>query len=221
MYLGVMKVDDEIKKKLANRIQERSLGLTELSAKIGTSYSTLWNFLYGQTRNFSKLPQLANLLDFSLQDVFKINSSETKDSIKNKLQPQVVGSIERLSASEEVIPVYGPSPGGGSVKLLPENIVGHIGTFTDHVRQYKSLFAVTMVGDTMFPRHKHGWRVRAAGNTIPQNGDDCILQFKDDELKIFEFVRQTAKEYIVKTLKPEKQFHFPFSEVKAIHLVIR
>jgi lambda repressor-like predicted transcriptional regulator len=221
MYFGAMQIDDEIKKKLVARIEERELKLPRLSKQLGTSYSTLWNFLYGQTINFSKLPQLAKLLDFSLEDVFRSAESNDKEIIKNKLQPLVGGAIARIQVADEQIPIYGPSPGGGPVKLLPENIVGYTGTFTDHVQRHTSLIGMTMIGDAMYPRRKHGWLVRLAINAPPQIGEDCALQMQDNELRIFEFVRQTGKEYVVKTLKPEKEFHFQMTEVKAVHLVIR
>ncbi|MDE2030407.1 MAG: helix-turn-helix transcriptional regulator [Alphaproteobacteria bacterium] len=61
-----MEITAAAKKRLASLIEERGLPLAPLAAKIGVSQSTLWNFVYGGTRSFSKIHLLATELKISL-----------------------------------------------------------------------------------------------------------------------------------------------------------
>lgn len=203
-----------------NRLREiredKNYTLEQVAKALHTTLATIQRFEAG-TRNVSLrwLEKLAIFYEVTVADLVD------KDSIKNKLQPAVGNAIAKIHVASQEIPIYGPSPGGGPVKLLPENIVGHTGTFTDHVRRYKSLLAVVMVGDSMAPRHRHGELVRLAENALPQAGNDCAVQLKDDELRLFEFIKQTSKEYVLRTLHPEKEIRLPVADIKAVHLVIR
>ena len=61
-----MEINAEAKKRLSALIEERDAPLAPLAAKIGVSQSTLWNFIYGGTKNFSKIHRLATELRVSL-----------------------------------------------------------------------------------------------------------------------------------------------------------
>ncbi|MDR3448779.1 MAG: helix-turn-helix transcriptional regulator, partial [Alphaproteobacteria bacterium] len=61
-----MEITADAKKRLAALIEERDAPLAPLAAKIGVSQSTLWNFIYGETKNFSKIHLLATELKVSL-----------------------------------------------------------------------------------------------------------------------------------------------------------
>lgn len=61
-----MKVGIETKRRAAALVEKSGLGLREVAKMIGTSYSTLWNFLYGKTENFGKIQNLADILGVSL-----------------------------------------------------------------------------------------------------------------------------------------------------------
>ncbi len=61
-----MEITAEAKKRLSCMIEERDAPLAPLAAKIGVSQSTLWNFIYGGTKNFSKIHRLATELKVSL-----------------------------------------------------------------------------------------------------------------------------------------------------------
>lgn len=61
-----MQMTHEAKKRIADLIEKRQLKLAPLAKKIGTSYSTLWNFIHGETENFGKIQPLADALGVSL-----------------------------------------------------------------------------------------------------------------------------------------------------------
>lgn len=61
-----MKIDRKMKDIIASAIEERGLSHTAIAKKIGVGQSTLWNFIYGKTENFGKLPQLADAVGLPL-----------------------------------------------------------------------------------------------------------------------------------------------------------
>ncbi len=82
-----MEINAEAKKRLSALIEERDAPLAPLAAKIGVSQSTLWNFIYGGTKNFSKLHRLATELKVSLDwilygDAVAGRSAATRDGTR-------------------------------------------------------------------------------------------------------------------------------------------
>jgi|SRR6185312_2036652 len=73
-----MKVDTETKQRAAQKFEQLDLKVESVAKKIGTSYSTLWNFLYGKTHNFGSLSQLAEEMGVSIE--YLLTGSNTKGS---------------------------------------------------------------------------------------------------------------------------------------------
>ena len=83
-----MRIDHEAKKRIAAVIEKRQLKLAPLAKTIGTSYSTLWNFVYGNTENFGKLQILADALGISLDWIqYGDNGSDPRQRFHDNASP--------------------------------------------------------------------------------------------------------------------------------------
>lgn len=108
----------------------------------------------------------------------------------------------------------------------------------DFVARPKSLardgeaYALTVVGDSMWPRFRPGTRVIVSPRAPVSIGDDVIVQLRGDATEtatfrdrvtsvlIKELVRQTAVFYELRQFKPDITFKVPVEQVAAMHKVI-
>ena len=103
-----------------------------------------------------------------------------------------------------------------------------------HLQNDPEAYAVTTVGDSMYPRFKPGERVLVSPRASAAIGDDVIVQLRNDKqhddtdpehadrvtmVLIKELVRITSSEVVLRQFNPDMTFTVPRKRVAAIHRV--
>jgi len=106
------------------------------------------------------------------------------------------------------------------------------GDVIDHVRRppgiarAKGVFAIYVVGDSMFPRFAEGELIYATTLRKPAIGDDVIVELlpphdgAQSAGYLKRLVRQTPTKIVVSQFNPTKTPEFDLRRVKAVHRVI-
>ena len=110
------------------------------------------------------------------------------------------------------------------------------GELVDHVARPASLandhsaYAVTVVGDSMWPRFRPGRRVAVSPKAAIAVGDDVLLKLKrgsDREsnrpvvpILIKELVRRTAGAVELRQFNPDATFEVPAAEIAAMEKIV-
>lgn len=111
-----------------------------------------------------------------------------------------------------------------------------LGDILDRVRRPQSLagddkaYAVTIVGDSMYPRFRPGRRVIVSPRAPVSIGDDVIVQLLGDvddygeervvRVLIKELVRRSSSQVELRQFNPDATFKVPADKVAGIHKVI-
>jgi phage repressor protein C with HTH and peptisase S24 domain len=216
-----MEVTAEVKDRLSSLIEEREVPLAPLAAKIGVSQSTLWNFIYGDTRNFSKLHRLVAELNVSLDWVLGNTQAPppSRDAASEPApMPMFNGHIFRYP--EPMIPIFGrPFGAFDAVLVHPHEKIGEIECHPAQ-KSMKSAFAVYVVGEAMVPRYRPGELVYAASMKPPAAGQDCIVELTNGEGYIREFLAHNGGVVLCKMLNPVQETRWLANDVKALHAVV-
>jgi SOS-response transcriptional repressor LexA len=149
---------------------------------------------------------------------------------------------EKYGSSElPAIPVLGSAMGAASFD--PERDIEttelHLSEVLEHIRRPASLagdagaYAVTVVGDSMWPRFRPGRRVIVSPRAPVSIGDDVIVQLRGDTVEmsqadkdpvtlvlIKELVRRTASHIELRQFNPDQTFRVERDRVVAMHKVI-
>jgi phage repressor protein C with HTH and peptisase S24 domain len=137
-----------------------------------------------------------------------------------------------------MIPLLGTAMGGeyGNLDQHIEMTELHLHEVMDHLARPVSLtgdphaYALTIVGDSMWPRFRPGRRVIVTPRGTPSIGDDVIVQLlgaADDEgdrrvamVLIKELVRRTPGYIELRQFNPDITFRIEASRVAAVHKVM-
>lgn len=95
----------------------------------------------------------------------------------------------------------------------------------------RKAYAVTIVGDSMWPRFRPGRRVIVSPRAPVAIGDDVIVQMRGEEgeeefrdrvslVLIKELVKRTAAYIELRQFNPDTEFQVPIEKVAAIHKVV-
>jgi phage repressor protein C with HTH and peptisase S24 domain len=101
----------------------------------------------------------------------------------------------------------------------------------DHLPRPQSLaadnsaFAITIVGDSMWPRFRPGRRVAVSPRSPVAIGDDVLVRLRSgdtggDRVLLKELVKRTADELELRQFKPEGIFSVAAADVEAIDKVL-
>ena len=210
-----MDISPDAKKRLAALIEERDAPLAPLAAKIGVSQSTLWNFIYGNTKNFSKIHRLATELKVSLDWLLNGDAAVGVPSTAFKLSEAGPGA-----AIEASIPVLGRAAGENDGVLI--DMREKIGETERHPAQknMKGAFAFCVRGETMSPRYRPGELAYAAARKPPGKGQDCIVELANGAGYLREFIAHKGDFVLCRQLSPAKEVKWRVAEIKALHAVV-
>jgi SOS-response transcriptional repressor LexA len=86
-------------------------------------------------------------------------------------------------------------------------------------------YAITIVGDSMWPRYRPGRRVAVSPAAPVSIGDDVLLLFHrdgqdDQEGLLKELVRRSATSFELRQFCPDKTFVVPADAIDAVHKVV-
>lgn len=213
-----MKVNLETKKRAAQLVEKSGLSIGALARKIGTSYSTLWNFLYGDTRNFGKIQELADELGLTLYQL------TTKNLDDNAARP--APAFDRATGQSQAIltppslpktPIYQSN--------LADDAYALSGEAAEHVSRMigdgvSKVFAIKVKGDSMSPRYYWGEIVHCGYAIWPSPGDDCVVELDNNLGYLKIYAGEKDGDYVFRQLNPAAEWRQPIAAVKAIHKVI-
>lgn len=212
-----MRVTLETKKRAALLVEQSGLSLNALAKAVGVSYSTLWNFLNGDTRNFGKIQELADALGVSL---YELTTGSFREEPSRRAQAADSARDQAFGHNDDrdnKIPVFQTMPGQETCQLdaTPMEFAPRlIGTGVAQV------FAVKMRGDTMAPRYYWGDIVYCGRDIPPDPGDDCLIEKQDRSGVLKIYVGQDKESYIFRQLNPAQEWRCPMDDVRALHKVI-
>lgn len=182
--------------------------------------------------SITSLRKIANYLGVSV-DKLVLHRELVAESLKNSqkipnLQPQIESGLTRMQPRARTDSEFGPKMvsilghANGSREALILNFDEPIGEAPQHPHQkgVKNGFALYTKGESMSPRYTPGELVYAIGNRQPLPNQDCIVELKNGEGYVKQFVRLTEKELICRQFNPEKEWKRPASEIKAIHAIV-
>jgi len=206
-----MEISADAKKRIALLIEERDQPLAALAAKIGVSQSTLWNFIYGQTRNFSKIHRLATELKVSLDWILGRATAQSPDAVSRLAEPGESGP--------DLVPVLGPPGGKGALHLDRRHKSGDTPRHPAQ-RPVRDAFAVYAAGEAMSPRYYPGELVYIAAGKPPLPGQDCLIELMNGESHLRQFVGFKGGDLVCRQLKPVREWRCKRADVMAIHTVV-
>lgn len=135
------------------------------------------------------------------------------------------------------VPLVGTAMGGewDDIDQLVELTEVDLGEILDYVRRPISLrgdanaYAVTIVGDSMYPRFRPGRRLIVTPKAVPSIGDDVVVQLLGAEdgngdrrvvrALIKELARRTSTYVELRQFNPDITFRVDVSKIAAIHKV--
>lgn len=165
---------------------------------------------------------------------------ESGDALGSEVAPTGIADPLSTKFGNEAlipVPVVGSAEGGEyeSMNSQIELTELALGEILDHVRRPQSLkgdaaaYAVTIVGDSMYPRFRPGRRVIVSPRAPVVVGDDVIVQLVGDEnefgerrvvrVLIKELVRRSGSFVELKQFNPEITFKVDRTAIAAIHKV--
>ncbi len=131
------------------------------------------------------------------------------------------------------LPVVESRPGGewgGSgtqlevIRLVPDQVVDRLARPSSLAGDSQA-YALTVVGDSMWPRYRPGRRVAVSPASPIAIGDDVLLLFRregeeDQEGLLKELVRRSATALELRQFNPDKTFVVPADAIEAVHKVV-
>jgi phage repressor protein C with HTH and peptisase S24 domain len=100
----------------------------------------------------------------------------------------------------------------------------------ESLRNDSNAYALTVLGESMHPRFKPGWRIIVSPRAPVALGDDVVVQLcgaPDDQgqarvvrVLVKELVRRTADTLILRQWNPKRDFEVPANRVAHIHKII-
>ena len=131
------------------------------------------------------------------------------------------------------LPVVDTRPGGewgesGSgielLRIVPDRIVGHVAR-PHSLATDAGAFAITVIGDSMWPRFRPGRRLAVSTSAPVGIGDDVLVLvgspaggLQDGLAK--ELVARSASELQLRQYRPDRVFEVPQGRIEAVHKVL-
>jgi phage repressor protein C with HTH and peptisase S24 domain len=81
-------------------------------------------------------------------------------------------------------------------------------------------YAVTMVGESMWPRFRAGRGLLVSPAAPVEAGDDVLVRLAGDKVMIKELVRRSAAKVGLRQFNPDKIFSLDAAEIAAIHKIL-
>ena len=114
----------------------------------------------------------------------------------------------------------GAGPGIEMIELRRGQILDHLPRPPSLVSD-RDAFALTIIGDSMWPRFRPGRRLAVSPGAPVAIGDDVLVELAAHEglAMVKELVRRSAGEVELRQFNPDRSFRVPATEIGAIHKV--
>lgn len=225
----IMSMENKDKKRtpLGQRIEDRLTELKksqgDLAEEIGTGQSAISQLMSGLIARSKHLPEIADALNVNLEWLLHERGPKEKHE-KALSPPQFPKEFIPVSAplQRRKVPVYGPASAAApdSIFITEEFIVDRI-SCPEELVDVREGFVMSIAGNSMYPRYKHGEMVSVHPYRPPYVGQDCVAVLEEDGKAIVkEFAGGTATEWRFKQYNPEQMLKFKKTEVRAIYAIV-
>jgi phage repressor protein C with HTH and peptisase S24 domain len=238
---------DVVRKLILDKLEERSLTMSEASLKIGKNHSYLQQFLKRGTPH--ELPERARV---SLAELLGVpeeqlrgpsNKLPKREYVKNNLgsreslvvdaAPRSTVSDSRLTApvitpgsqivGDRDLPVFGTAQGGSGALIVTAEPVDWV-VRPDPLLRVKDGYGMIVTGDSMDPVHRHGSTALVNPHIPYRAGDTCVFrshgEHGDNLAIIKELRRYTEDTWHVRQYNPPKDYALKRSEWQVCHVTI-
>lgn len=204
----------------------------ELARKSGVNYDVVNKCLRGEVENPRGLviPKLAKALDVSEVWIKTgIQPPANNPQAEQHVSPQNVN--DRLPAlpgrtsdapffGKKDLPVLGHAKGGEDAFFIDPSMA-IVKTYRPHLLEdVPDAYAVEMWDTSMEPVLRHGWMLWVHPHKPVRSEDAAVIQLRDGQALVKEYVRKTAREWIFKQYNPPKELRFAREKVKSVHLIV-
>jgi hypothetical protein len=116
---------------------------------------------------------------------------------------------------------WGASGSGIQVIELRPDVTVHLVQRPNSLAGDSKAYAMTIVGDSMWPRFRRGRRVAVSPAAPIAIGDDILLALKSDQgALIGELVKRTNKSVELRQFNPDATFAVVADEIEALHKIV-
>ena len=208
----------------------KTSGLTQgqLAERIGVTQPTVSRWLKGATPDPQQELVLRDLiaaegLQVAVADLIARTSPPAREYRDAPLAP----AIDRGSYLRDV-PVRGIAVGGEDADFTLNGETGDFVRRPPGLEGKRGVYALNIVGESMWPAFRDGALVYVDGNRIPSAGDDAVIELHPDEPHTGEpgrgFLKRVKRigpsKIIVEQFNPPRDIEFERLEIKSFHRVI-
>jgi phage repressor protein C with HTH and peptisase S24 domain len=129
-----------------------------------------------------------------------------------------------ISSDGKKIPVYGQAVGGVDGEFIMNGSVLYEVMAPPNLSQISGAYAVSIAGDSMYPRYEDGEVAFVDPSRRVRKGDYVVAQIRYEEegpilAFVKKFVRHNADELVVEQFNPPKEMKFPHHNVVSVHYI--
>lgn len=213
---------DAVRQRIVDRAAEKKTTLAELSKAIGKNHAYMQQFVKrGIPRELPERVRraLAEQLEIPEGDL-RAETDEPSSVRRVALPAPARGSMQND------VPVKGNAAGGSGADFYMN------GETIDYVRRppgvarQAGIFALYVVGTSMYPKYEDGNLIYASSSRSPSIGDFVVVELHPSEDGgdtpgfIKRLIKRTASKIICEQFNPPKTVEFELRRVKALHRVV-
>lgn len=213
---------DAVRQRIVERVAEKKTTLADLSKAIGKNHAYMQQFVKrGIPRELPERVRRAVADHLELPETeLRPESDETPTVRQAALPPPHRGTMQND------VPVKGNAAGGSGADFYMN------GETIDYVRRppgvarQAGIFALYVVGTSMYPKYEDGNLIYASSSRSPSIGDFVVVELHPAEEGgdtpgfIKRLTKRTGTKIVCEQFNPPKSVEFELRRVKAIHRVI-
>jgi len=192
-----------------DRRKELGWSQTQLAKKVGSNQQTIGKIEKGQTKKSPLLPLIAVVLGIPIERLVPGVNALDPNQVARELPRYVLDStqVRETVAGRRDLPLHSMVEAGSGALVMSSDPVDRIDR-PDVLTFVKDAYAVIVVGDSMFPVLKAGYRVKVHPHTVPRPEDICLF-IRDENgefhATIKEYIGQTKDAWKVRRYHPKEE----------------
>ena len=128
-----------------------------------------------------------------------------------------IGSVPLLATG--LAGEWGADSGIDLLSIDRSNVIGNVDR-PIALAADRNVYAVTMLGESMWPRFRAGRRLLVSPAAPVEAGDDVLVRLADGKVLIKELVGRSASEIELRQFNPDVRFAVDSAEIDAVHKVV-
>lgn len=210
--------------RIADEMKRQNLTQEDLAARAGISQAAIHKILAGKTRNPTSLYEIAQVLGVSVRYLKTGDAADFPAPPAGLADDTYTGShFAQKSTVWGKIPVLGYASGSGDNTTAinwdhdaPVDWVDPI----PGLEGVNKASALMILGDSMEPRYRAGEIIFVNRAVPPRPRQDCVIDTKNGETHIKEFVSQDKEFIHVRQFNPAKTLQISKTEITGLYAVV-